>query len=220
MIDLLIKYPTRQRPNEFKRILSSYINKLSGKYNVKFIISLDENDSASNTDDIRNFLNNAKNQVNLDYIYGSSRNKIDACNRDIPSDGWKVSVLISDDMVPEQHGYDEIIMRDMNRHFPQLDGTLNYNCGSAFPRVMVLSVMGNEHYKKFGYIYHPDYVSLYCDEEQTNVARNMNKMVDINTRVIVHDWVNIKDDLRKNTESFHPIDKVTFESRKQRGYPR
>ena len=41
MIDLLIKYPTRQRPNEFKRILSSYISKISGKYNVKFIISLD-----------------------------------------------------------------------------------------------------------------------------------------------------------------------------------
>ena len=57
MIDLLIKYPTRQRPNEFKRILSSYINKLSGKYNVKFIISLYENDCTSNTDDIRNFLN-------------------------------------------------------------------------------------------------------------------------------------------------------------------
>lgn len=220
MIDLLIKYPTRSRPELFKKILSEYVSKLSGKYNVKFIVSMDTNDNTCNNDRIRNFLDNIKQKTNLEYYYGNSKNKIDACNRDIPSDGWKVCVLVSDDMTPRIHGYDRVIMEDMNRHFPNLDGALNYNCGGhAYPHVMVLSIIGNPYYKRFNYIYHPEYTSLFCDEEQTVVARSLNKIVDIDNKIITHDWNDVKDDLRKHTEKFYQADKVIFESRKQKGFP-
>ena len=220
MIDLLIKYPTRSRPELFKTILSEYVSKLSGKYNVKFIVSMDTNDNTCNNDRMRNFLDNIKQKTNLEYYYGNSKNKIDACNRDIPSDGWKVCVLVSDDMTPRIHGYDRVIMEDMNRYFPNLDGALNYNCGGhAYPHVMVLSVIGNPYYKRFNYIYHPEYTSLFCDEEQTVVARSLNKIVDLDNKIITHDWNDVRDDLRKHTEKFYQSDKVVFESRKQRGFP-
>lgn len=220
MIDLLIKYPTRSRPDLFKRILTEYVNKLSGTLKVKFIISMDLNDSSCNNDAMRHFLENMKSKVDLEYHYGTSRNKIDACNRDVPSDGWKVCVLVSDDMTPRVQGYDKIIINDMNKHFPDLDGALNYNCGGhAYPKVMVLSVIGNSYYKRFNYIYHPDYTSLFCDEEQTVVARQMNKIVDINHKIITHDWSNIKDDLRKHTEQYYQTDKAVFENRKVKGFP-
>jgi hypothetical protein len=154
MIDLLIKYPTRSRPDLFKQILTEYVNKLSGTLKVKFIISMDLNDSSCNNDAMRHFLENIKSKVDLEYHYGTSRNKIDACNRDVPSDGWKVCVLVSDDMTPRVQGYDKIIIDHMNKHFPDLDGALNYNCGGhAYPKVMVLSVIGNPYYKRFNYIY-------------------------------------------------------------------
>lgn len=220
MIDLLIKYPTRSRPELFKKILSEYVSKLSGKYNVKFIVSMDTNDNTCNNDRMRNFLDNIKQKTNLEYYYGNSKNKIDACNRDIPSDGWKVCVLVSDDMTPRIHGYDRVIMEDMNRHFSNLDGALNYNCGGhAYPHVMVLSIIGNPYYKRFNYIYHPEYTSLFCDEEQTVVARSLNKIVDLDNKIITHDWNDIRDDLRKYTEKFYQADKVIFESRKERGFP-
>lgn len=220
MIDLLIKYPTRSRPELFKSILSEYVAKLSGKYNVKFIVSMDTDDNTCNNTRMRNFLDGIKQKTNLEYYYGNSKNKIDACNRDIPIDGWKVCVLVSDDMTPRVHGYDRIIMEDMQRHFSNLDGALNYNCGGhAYPHVMVLSIIGNPYYKRFNYIYHPDYTSLFCDEEQTVVARSLNKIVDIDNKIITHDWTDIKDDLRKQTEKFYQSDKIVFESRKQRGFP-
>lgn len=220
MIDLLLKYPTRGRPEIFRRVLSDYISKLSGKHNVKFIISMDTNDDSCNNDMMRNFLNDTKLKVNLEYYYGNSKNKIDACNRDIPNDGWKVSILISDDMEPQIQGFDRIILEDMNNHFPDLDGVLNYNCGGhAYPVVMVMSVVGNVYYKRFNFIYHPDYVSLFCDEEQTAIARLLNKIVDIDNKIIKHDWIAIKDSLRKYTETFYQRDKLVFESRKQRGFP-
>jgi hypothetical protein len=219
MIDLLIKYPTRSRPKKFKKILKHYISNLSGKYKVKFIISMDNNDPTCNDQNMRNFLEKMKHSVDLDYVYGDSKNKIDACNRDIPSDGWKVCILVSDDMTPRIKNYDEIIMKDMRTYFPDYDGCLNYNSGNAYPRVMVLSIIGNPYYKRFGYIYHTDYVSLFCDEEQTNVARKINRMVDIDKKIITHDWNDIKDDLRKNTEKYYITDEATFRLREKQGFP-
>ena len=219
MIDLLIKYPTRSRPDKFKEILKHYVSNLSGKYKVKFIISMDNNDPTCNNQNMRNFLEMMKHSVDLDYVYGDSKNKIDACNRDIPSDGWKVCILVSDDMTPRIKNYDEIIMKDMRTYFPDYDGCLNYNAGNAYPRVMVLSIIGNAYYKRFGYIYHPQYVSLFCDEEQTVVARSFNKMVDINSKIITHDWTAIKDDLRKHTEQFYRSDELIFWERKEKGFP-
>lgn len=220
MIDLLIKYPTRSRPEQFKNILQQYVSKLSGKYKVKFIVSMDNNDPTCNNQSMRDFLEMIKTKVDLEYFFGESKNKIDACNRDVPSDGWKVCVLVSDDMTPRINNYDEIIMKDMQEYFPNYDGCLNYNTGSAYPRVMVLSVTGNPYYKRFEYIYHRDYVSLFCDEEQTVVARSLNKMVDLNKKIITHDWNDIKDDLRKHTENFHSIDKKLFETRRSKGFPK
>lgn len=220
MIDLLIKYPTRSRPEQFKSILQQYVSKLSGKYKVKFIISMDTNDATCNNESMRSFLETIKTKVDLEYFFGESKNKIDACNRDIPSDGWKVCLLVSDDMTPRVNNFDEIIMRDMHEYFPNYDGCLNYNCGLAYPRVMVLSVIGINNYKKYNYIYHPDYISLFCDEEQTVVARSLNKMVDINKIIISHDWLSIKDDLRKHTEQYYRRDESVFISRKEKGFPK
>jgi hypothetical protein len=220
MIDLLIKYPTRQRPEIFKRVISDYISKLSGKRKVKFIISIDNNDATCNNQEFRQFLESLKTRVDLEYFFGDSKNKIDACNRNVPADDWRVCLLVSDDMLPRQHGFDDIIIKDMETNFPDFDGCLNYNCGGhAFPKVMVLSVIGNPYYKRFNYIYHPDYVSLFCDEEQTVIARSLHKIVDINKKIITHDWNDIKDDLRKHTESFYQSDKQIFELRKQKGFP-
>jgi hypothetical protein len=220
MIDLLIKYPTRSRPDQFKKILWEYVNKLSGKINVKFIVSLDSNDPLSNTDSMKKFLETIKESTDLDYYYGVSKNKIDACNRDIPNCGWKVCLLISDDMTPRVKDYDKVIMNDMQKYFPNYDGVLNYNCGGhAYPKVMVLSVVGHTYYQKFNYIYHPAYTSLFSDEEQTVIARRDNKIVDIDHKIITHDWNDIQDDLRKHTEKFYQQDKIVFEERKQKGFP-
>jgi hypothetical protein len=225
MIDLLIKYPTRERPEKFKEILRMYISMLSGKHKVKFIISMDENDPSCNNENMRNFLESIKATVDLEYVYGVSKNKVHACNRDIPSDGWKVCILVSDDMTPRVKNYDQIIMKDMNIHFPDYDGCLNYNAHTpAFEQkiegrgsLMVLSIVGKKYYDRFNYIYNPVYVSLFCDDEQTRVARKLNKIVDINNRIISHDWSSINDNLRKQTEAYDSVDRNTFKTRLKDG---
>ena len=222
MIDLLIKYPTRERPEIFKKIITDYISKLSGKRSVKFIISLDSNDRSCNNQEFINFLESLKNRVTLEYFFGESKNKIDACNRDIPTEDWRVCILVSDDMVPKKHGFDDIILSDMEKYYPDFDGALNYNTHrQAFKnRTMVLSIIGKKYYDRFGYIYYPGYKSIYCDNEQTEVAIKLNKLVDIDNTIISHDWSSIKDDLRKKTESgeFRNYDSSHYEERKNKNF--
>lgn len=225
MIDLLIKYPTRERPEIFKKLINYYIGNLSNKRKIKFIISLDTNDASCNNENFIYFLNNLKTKINLDFYFGESQNKIHACNRDIPLENWKVCMLVSDDMVPKKHAFDDIIMNDMEKYYPDLDGALNYNAQtSAFEQkipgrgaLMVLSILGKKYYDRFNYIYNPIYKSLFADDEQTRIARKLNKITDINNRIISHEWNKIDDDLRKKTEALDSIDRQLFQNRLKEG---
>ena len=44
MADIVIKMATRERPDKFKKTLQKHIDYLSGKHNVRFIITMDEDD--------------------------------------------------------------------------------------------------------------------------------------------------------------------------------
>ena len=223
MIDLLIKLPSRSRKKLFKEKLESCIINLSNELKVKFIFSFDENDPEMNNNDLKKYLkSDFFKHVDMEYFYGNSKNKIDACNRDIPNEGWKVLLLMSDDMLVLKKNFDKIIYNDMMHHFSDLDGCLNYNVHSqAFRnRTMVLSVMGKKYYDRFNYIYYPGYISVYCDNEQTDVAIKLNKLVDIDNKIISHEWSNVKDNLRVQTErkDLREHDKNLYETRKANGF--
>jgi hypothetical protein len=82
---------------------------------------------------------------------------------------------------------------------------------------MVLSIMGNAYYNRLGYIYNPIYKSLFADDEQTRIARKLNKIIDIDKQIINHDWNSIKDDLRIKCESLDTVDRQIFKERLQKG---
>lgn len=220
MIDLLIKLPSRSRRELFKQKLDACVNSLSNQINVKFIFSFDNNDNDMNNDQIKNYLKNKN--INMEYFYGNSKNKVDACNRDVPKDGWKILLLMSDDMLVLKNNFDKIIYDDMMRYYPDLDGCLNYNTHSeAFKnRTMVLTVMGKTYFDRFNYIYYPGYKSVFCDNEQTEVAIKLNKLTDINNRIISHEWSSVKDNLRQQTESreLRDHDELLYKSRKENGF--
>ena len=134
-----------------------------------------------------------------------SVNKIDDINHDMLTPSFDILLLISDYMIPQVEHYDNIIVNDFHNSFPDYDGMLNYNDGlhNDWLNLCTLTIYGSMYYKRFGYIYHPDYESVYCDQEQTLVGRLLNKIKDINRVLIKHDWTNpiFQDDLRPKTET-------------------
>ena len=194
--------------------LDRYVSLLSNNHDYHFVISMDSNDGTMNNDRIKEYLKTKRKQVQLEYYYGESKNKIEAINRDMIAPMFNILVLISDDMIPEIQGFDDIIVNKFREHFPDFDGMLNFNDGlrEDWPSLCTLTIYGHAYYKRFGYIYHPDYTSVYCDREQTDVGRLLDRIVDINQTIIRHKWLDpeFQDDLRRGTENCYEQDVVIY----------
>lgn len=179
---ILYKYPTRDRPLKFSRCLLRYLEYVEDLDNSKFVISIDEDDGVMNNDTM---IDNLKNLEYVEVHVGNSKSKIEAINADIPKDDWDILVLISDDMIPEIKGFDNIIRDKMKAHYPDTDGILWFFDGWR-KDLNTLCILGRKYYDRFGYIYHPDYNSFWCDAEFTDVGNMLNKQTFIDTVIIRH----------------------------------
>ncbi|NJL70642.1 MAG: hypothetical protein HC888_03000 [Candidatus Competibacteraceae bacterium] len=217
---LLLKFPTRARPDKFRETLAMYLNNLSGKHEIDMIISCDEDDHTMNNQKMRSFLGSVP---NLKLVFGQSRTKVQAINANMEvAEDWQICLLVSDDMLPQKPGYDDIICSNMKKYFPDLDGALHFNDGRTFEKLNTLSIIGKKFYDRFGYIYHPDYSSLWCDNEFHEVSKSLGKTVYIDNMIIRHAWSDYtgKDPLHKRNESFFHKDKETFLKRQAAGFPK
>lgn len=214
---ILIKYPTRKRPDKFIPAFDLYYKMLSGKHDFQFMVSMDNDDVSMKNDKILKFLD----LPHVSYNYSNNKTKVQAVNADMSNLYFDILLLASDDMLPLAKDYDDIIIQNMLRFFPLLDGCLHFNDGFK-PQLNTLSIMGVNLYKHFGYIYHPDYISLWCDNEYQEVTERANKAVYINETIIKHEWTNYTgiDELHKHNEQFYLKDKQTFEKRKALNFPK
>ena len=225
---LLLNWATRQRPGKFMKNLDAYLTMASGKHRITLVVSMDKDDLLCNNQHFRKFLDNKKSEtVEVIYSYGESLGKIAAINRDIPATPWDILISTADDMEPAEQGWDDIIVRDMIREFPDMEGCLNYNNDprlvekdpQGYKEMITLPIIGRKLYDQFGYVYHPAYKSECCDSEQTYVFTQMKVLRHINSRPITHKWQENQDELmHKNTEIGQSVDKKIYYSRKSNNF--
>lgn len=221
-LKILVKFPTRNRGHKFVSVLSEYINKSTDNTLVKYLISYDSDDISMNA--AISELIKAFPLIDITFVRGESKNKIHACNRDVNeySGDWDIIALGSDDMLPQIKGWDFVIREEMIKNFPDLDGCLWFN-DSHQPRVCTFSIMGKPYYNRFKYLYHPDYISLWCDNEFTDVAMSMGKMKYYEQVLFKHfhpAWMGEKafDSLYRRNEAFFKQDQQTYLKRKAKGF--
>ena len=219
-MNILIKFPTRNRPDKFIQLFLKYQHMLSSRYPAKFIVTMDLDDPTMNNTKIRNFLNK---HTNVSYFYGESKSKIEAINANMDNIGnADIILLASDDMIPIQVAYDDIIVTDMRKNFPDLDGVLHYNDGRQGDLLNTFCVMGRKYYDRFGYIYHPAYTSVYADNEFTSVSRMLGKAKYSPLTLFQHGWINFvgRDALVERNEhpDLYKKDKEIYEARLKIGF--
>ena len=196
-MNILVKFPTFNRPEKFFNTLYEYYKKADNWKSMNFLISIDETDITMNNQAIKNGINT---YPNIQLIIGNSKSKIDAINRDIQTCNynWDILLLASDDMVPVVKGYDTIIRNHMIEHFTDLDGVLWYSDGHTHDTLNTLCILGREYYNRFNYIYYPEYKSVYADNEFTKVSKILGKYKYFDTTIIEHqhpDWGFGKNDI-------------------------
>jgi hypothetical protein len=217
---ILFKYPTRGRLEWFKSTLGKYYFNLSYKYSYDFLITMNLDDAQMNCQSVRDYLNG---KYCLRYVYGNFKSKIEAINDGVDSSQFDIMVLVSDDMIPVVKNFDDVIVENFLKYFPDMDGALHFKddcCGKD--KTITLSIMGKKLYHRFGYVYHPAYKSFYCDNEFTDEVYAMGKVVYVPQVIIKHDWKGWgkSDGLYKVNNLLGRNDGRTYKERKALGFPK
>ncbi len=217
-MDLLIKFPTRNRPDKFIKTFTKYLMYLDDK-STKFIITCDNDDKSMKEDSLVEFLLEFE---NVKLCYGDNNSKIEAVNADLEDVNFDILLLASDDMVPMVKGYDSIIKQKMMELYPDTDGVLWFNDGYQGNRLNTLSIMGKKYYDRFNYIYNPNYLSVWCDNEFMDVANILNKQTYINDVIIKHehpDWgFGNRDDVHSLNFKHESHDRMVYNARKNNNF--
>jgi len=219
---LIVKMATRSRPEKFKTVLQKYIDFLSGENEVRFVITCDLDDETMNNDEMREWFEETRKSVDLVYRYGHSKSKVEACNADLEDEDGDVLLVTSDDMIPAAMNYDSIIAQGFAEVFPNYDGAIKFNDGLRNDALMTLPCLGWKLYKAIGHCYHPDYTSLYCDDEQTRLCGILGKLAVCEMIIARHEWIpgdhENADDLHKRNESYYGVDGEVFKRRAENNF--
>lgn len=183
----LIKFPTRSRFDLFFSTLDKYIENFSEENEYIIVVSCDYDDPIMNN---KQTVEKLKQYKNLKFYFDHRVSKIYAINRDIEKISkeynWDIIISAADDMIPQVKDYDKIIVEEMNKWFPNLDGGLWFFDGYR-KDLNTMSIMGRKRYEEFGYIYYPEYKTWYPDNEYTEIGLNQNKLKYIDNCIIKHE---------------------------------
>lgn len=222
---ILVKYTSRSRPDRFFFGLDSIVNNMMRPKDHQILCSFDTDDLTMNNPEVIGRLATQSPDYNITWVFGESKSKIDAINRDIDKadKDWDILVNMSDDMEFIERGFDQFICYEMENRYPDTDGVLHFPDGHTQDRLMTLSIIGRRWYERFGYVYHPDYKSLWCDNEAMLVARKLNKISYIPQQIFQHNhpaWRKGEmDEQYQRTEAFNAEDHQTFLRRQKNGFP-
>lgn len=222
---ILVKFPTRGRWNKFAETFHKY-QTMKTTSDVTFLVTIDWDDTNMNRPEhIRNI--SQWGNVITDVIQPCG--KIGAINAGLDKhvSGYDIILLASDDMIPIVHGYDQIIIDNMVKYYPDTDGILFFNDGYAGRNLNTLCILGRKYYERFGYIYHPSYKTLWCDNEFMDIGYMLGKQTYIDQTIIKHEQpINLRangimaalDALNVRDNSFYEFDKRNYHERKQRNF--
>ena len=217
-MNLVIKFPTRGRPDKFISVLDTYIAKAQG--DIKIIVSCDTDDITMNNYDM---IARLELYSNVELNFSDNKTKIEAVNNNLADVDFDILLLASDDMIPIEDGYDLLIKKAMLKCYPDLDGVLWFNDGHQGMKMNTLSIMGKVYYDRFGYLYHPSYTALWCDTEFMDVANILEKQTYFNRVIIEHqhpDWgfAIKRDEIHQANADYNSIDRENYIARKLRNF--
>lgn len=214
---ILYKYTTRSRRSNFLRGYDSILNKIANREDYHILISVDKDDQSMFPLPVLD--------GNYTFVVGNSKNKIDAINRDLNEFDydWDILINMSDDMIFTKKGFDDIIRAEFYNDFNQY---LHFNDGNQKCNVCTMHIVGRNYYDRFKYIYHPDYISLWCDVENDIVAKQLGcyKYMGDNIKLFRHlhpAWgLAPQDALSIKTEdrALWVADEITFNKRKIKNF--
>jgi hypothetical protein len=216
---ILIKFPTRERPEKFYKAIENIKDNIRTK-DFGILVSLDLDDKSMKTPGMKSFIDSHK---EIKAVWGTSNGKVDAINRDIwlmDRYKWKILLVHSDDMWFTKKHFDDDIIEAFDKFY----GLVHFPDQRAGEKLITYPMMHREYYDRFGYVYNPEYSSVYCDNEQHDVAVMLSKYKFVDKKILEHRhpiWGFGKNDalyLRNEEPTQYATDKATYHKRKAENF--
>jgi hypothetical protein len=218
-MNLLIKYPSRERPVQFFDRLTTMAKLADAASELYFVFTFDQNDAsmfpmAKKLEDCG---------LQGEIYYDHSKGKIDAVNRDLDKTkyAWDALVLMSDDMECKVKGWDTRIREDFKE--PGAEALWYFDGHQS--DICTMPIITRANYERYGYIYDPRFRSLFADNVQTEVNQRIGVMKYHDVVLFHHVHPAnvtgvIGDQLHKRNEMAWSVDERTYKQLKAKGFPR
>jgi len=177
MKKLSLIHPTRGRPAMSTVCMQNWILSASGKNPIEYILSLDESDAFNYEEAIKTWRKFFEKYpfvtfiVNIDRTYSvtSSLNSGAKCAT------GDILISVFDDMVPPKDWDETIIKLTEGRE----DWVLFPFDGNRKDDLITICILDRKYYERFGYIYYPGYFSMWNDNDYSQTAFLLNKVIDV-----------------------------------------
>lgn len=194
MISLLC--PSRQRPQKMFDTIQHWLKNSTSIEELEIVISIDTDDPTA-TEYYRLF-----EDINVLIIKNENRSAVNAINRAARVSRGDILIVVSDDF-DCPYGWDKQLLEATKGKFDWIaktpDGIQKW--------IITIPIMDRVYYNRFGYIYFPEYVHMFCDTEITCIADLTGRKIELNIPFIhnhystgrsVKDEVSVKADLTWN----------------------
>ena len=218
-----VLFPSRERPKKFFSALSKMLALSSGDNQLKVYAVHDLDDNSIN--EYRSLTAELYSRAEIHTVVADRVGKVGAinrCVRDTIADKQEIVLVMSDDMECVQTEWDRDIVEQAKRF--GLDNSFFFSDGFTYPRLNTMPIVGIDYLKRFNYIYHPSYESLWADNEFTEVSRSLKKSVECSKVLFKHmhplnDYKVESDVLYFANDHFNKKDQQNYLLRKSQKWP-
>ena len=160
---------TSVRPSAIPNVVRFW-NSRSKTKNVEWVIAVDEGDAAALVaaqSCVNEALNNECCAVRV-CVNTGAKTCVAGWNAAVAATTGKVIICVADDFMPPE-GWDEILLNLEPAGWIDREHVVHVDDGYVH-NILVLSILTRARYERYGYVFYPRYLSLFCDTEFGEVA--------------------------------------------------
>ena len=174
MIRFSLLHPSRGRVSRAAQAIAEWTARRSGAHAVEYILSVDTDD------DVAGYRGVAE-ATRVRLVVNANRSIVDAVNAAARASTGDVLIVVSDDFgCPD--AWDRAVAEVVGE---RRDVAVLVHDGIE-GRIMTLPIVGRALYETLGYVYHPAYISMFCDDDLTHTAAAMGRLVDARYLMFPH----------------------------------
>lgn len=208
-----IIHPSRKRYELAKKLCADILSKCSGKHQIQYILSIDEDDKSGYINAFDSYFLSLFPEVTIQV--NDNKTHVEAVNSGALKANGDMIIVVGDDFIFPP-SFDELLVDCVNPEHGK-EWVISINDGLQ-PRIITLPILSKEYYKKQGCVYYPEYQAMFADNDFTERAFILNKVILAKHLLFKHNHHSIggikKDEISTKQESSWNQGEKLFAKRK------